>query len=270
MPWCPICKNEYKAGYTVCADCGCKLLDELGEEIVAFFGTEDEIDSIVDYLNSKDIDFAYKRYNNREAHYELLIQENKKEEIRSVMKDYFTKIRKVDISSVDDDQTLPVFDDEEPVTLKRYKKPAERAAEYKAGFQTMLLVGGVGIIALVLIDVGLIPIYFPKESSILINVVMGGMFLAFIGLGINSYKTYKKLLLQTDEDDKTEKDITEWFEKSVTVEMLTSGENKKDSEEMLYFNRYKKLKKMINNQFPGLEASFVEYVTDKLYNETFK
>ena len=32
MPWCPKCKNEYKDGYTVCADCGSDLVDELTQE----------------------------------------------------------------------------------------------------------------------------------------------------------------------------------------------------------------------------------------------
>lgn len=28
MAWCPKCKNEYREGITVCADCGCALVDE--------------------------------------------------------------------------------------------------------------------------------------------------------------------------------------------------------------------------------------------------
>lgn len=31
MPWCPNCKYEYKEGFTVCADCGAKLVDSLEE-----------------------------------------------------------------------------------------------------------------------------------------------------------------------------------------------------------------------------------------------
>ena len=29
MPFCPECHAEYDKGYTVCADCGCGLVDEL-------------------------------------------------------------------------------------------------------------------------------------------------------------------------------------------------------------------------------------------------
>ncbi len=29
MPWCPKCRTEYRDGFTVCADCGAQLVDEL-------------------------------------------------------------------------------------------------------------------------------------------------------------------------------------------------------------------------------------------------
>ena len=31
MPWCPHCKTEYRAGFTVCTDCGAQLVDNLPE-----------------------------------------------------------------------------------------------------------------------------------------------------------------------------------------------------------------------------------------------
>lgn len=32
MAWCPICKNEYKEGITVCSDCKCELVNSLIDE----------------------------------------------------------------------------------------------------------------------------------------------------------------------------------------------------------------------------------------------
>ena len=31
MPWCPVCKNEYREGYTHCNDCDVDLVDSLEE-----------------------------------------------------------------------------------------------------------------------------------------------------------------------------------------------------------------------------------------------
>lgn len=35
MPWCPICKTEYRSGFTHCADCGAELVENLPESIVS-------------------------------------------------------------------------------------------------------------------------------------------------------------------------------------------------------------------------------------------
>jgi hypothetical protein len=267
MPWCPKCKNEYKEGYEVCADCGCKLMDSIGAEMVAYFGTETEADRIVEYLEENGIDYAYTSYNNREGHYEVLIQESKKEDVRGYMRTYFTKIAPVEIPEEDDQPQMMI--NEPPVMIPRYKKPSERADEYKSGAQTLLLVGIVGAVLLILVDLGIIPLSLSKESKILINIVMGGMFLVFIALGINSVKTYKKLLKQSDEDEKLEQDIIDWFGKSVTLDMITSNENKRDSEEALYFGRIKKIKGYITEEFKDLDLSFLEYISDKIYNNLF-
>ncbi len=42
MAWCPKCKSEYREGYTVCADCGCKLVEELPSEDGSL-GEEDDL-----------------------------------------------------------------------------------------------------------------------------------------------------------------------------------------------------------------------------------
>ncbi len=33
MPWCPVCKNEYREGIARCADCNVALIESLDEEI---------------------------------------------------------------------------------------------------------------------------------------------------------------------------------------------------------------------------------------------
>lgn len=270
MPWCPKCKNEYKEGYSVCADCGCKLVDEIGAEMVGYFGTEEEIDNIIEYLDSEGFDFTYKRYNSKDGQYELILQESMKAQVRDAMVKYIRSHKNAEESESDMSSQTTLIEDDEEIVVKRYKKPLERAAEYKAGAQTLLFVGFVGIAFLVLMDVGVVKLNFTTDRRMLINIVMGGMFLLFVILGFASVKTYKKLLSQSKVDDELERNIVEWFNANITVEKLTAGEDKKTPEEMLFFNRFKTLKSSIKSQFPDIEASFLEYMTDKLYNELFK
>ena len=45
MPWCPKCKNEYRAGIAICPDCKESLVEELTEDMAEFvplFQTIDE------------------------------------------------------------------------------------------------------------------------------------------------------------------------------------------------------------------------------------
>ena len=66
MPWCPKCKNEYRKGIIVCADCNTPLVDELVEETVKaeVFSTpvEELANRFIEFLKYSDIQsgtFAY-------------------------------------------------------------------------------------------------------------------------------------------------------------------------------------------------------------------
>ena len=58
--WCPKCKNEYRAGITVCADCGTKLLEFLDwtqedSELLHAFSEEADAKKLISYLEYSSI-----------------------------------------------------------------------------------------------------------------------------------------------------------------------------------------------------------------------
>lgn len=59
MPWCPKCRNEYREGFTVCADCGVELVDKLGEAEVEktsiLNGPIAEVEKLLEFLNANNI-----------------------------------------------------------------------------------------------------------------------------------------------------------------------------------------------------------------------
>ena len=79
MPWCPKCKNEYKAGYTVCADCGTELVDSLESGMKAvYFGADEEIYEMAKFLRANGIEKSEVSYDEKENTYEL---KEKKQEV---------------------------------------------------------------------------------------------------------------------------------------------------------------------------------------------
>jgi len=65
MPWCPNCKDEYRDGFTKCADCDVELVEELpkekvqdeeqyGEPEIVVFEKEVVLETFVD-----DVEFMY-------------------------------------------------------------------------------------------------------------------------------------------------------------------------------------------------------------------
>ncbi len=78
MPWCPKCRNEYREGITLCAECGVELVDSLEEKREEDEGTASEapitpvipvpVERAVLYQNS-----AAKAEDNRSSAYTLLV-----------------------------------------------------------------------------------------------------------------------------------------------------------------------------------------------------
>lgn len=80
MPWCPICKTEYREGFYKCSDCGSDLVDEIDTQIdpvseniagetladidweyLDIFVDEQEANMIESFLNSDNIN-TWKKY----------------------------------------------------------------------------------------------------------------------------------------------------------------------------------------------------------------
>ncbi len=61
MPWCPVCKNEYQEGVTVCADCGAKLVEALSQrkEVLLASGPEELISRMKRFMDYNDIPVVF-------------------------------------------------------------------------------------------------------------------------------------------------------------------------------------------------------------------
>jgi hypothetical protein len=148
----------------------------------------------------------------------------------------------------------------------------EKAEDFKSSAYTLLIVGVIGIIVLILIDLDMFPIKFVGTGKIMPNVVMGALFLFFIITGITSFKSSKELEKEAvSEDDLTEK-IKGWVRENVTADSLKEGVyfEADTPDEMKYFKYSEILKTRISEKFGNVNPKYLDELCDELYSELFE
>ena len=88
MPWCPICKNEYREGIKKCADCGADLVDSLSDiidkERLCVLGDEPTSEKFLSYLKYSGIE-AESKYDPEENNYKVFV---KKEDLKKAKSEF--------------------------------------------------------------------------------------------------------------------------------------------------------------------------------------
>lgn len=233
MPICPKCKNEYRDGFNVCAECKCYLIDSF-EEIA------DE--KVISKENLK------------------LVVEEQQESVTTEKKECPRDEYKSGI----------------------YRNSAERAEDNKSSAWTLLSVGVVGIIVLVLVMIGLIPIHFYGITKYMVYGVMFALFILFIVMGLVSLRNSKIFAKKAESESSLSDTMKEWCLANLNAEELdenlfgieennesiSSGEEV--SEEEKYFKRNEEIKRLISDKFMNLDEGFLEDFVDHIYDEMFE
>ena len=78
MPWCPKCRNEYREGIAVCAECGVELVDSLEEcgKQAFIFGEKDKMERLQSFLAYNQIKTTIS-YDEEDHTYQLSVGEMK-------------------------------------------------------------------------------------------------------------------------------------------------------------------------------------------------
>lgn len=155
--------------------------------------------------------------------------------------------------------------------VKVYQDKKEKAEDYKSSAYTLLLVGVIGIAALVLMIIGVLPFRFSGSGKYITYGVMGVMFVVFIVMGISSFKTSKRYAEEAvGEADLTGK-IKAWAKEHITADSIKERVWFEDGtpEEMKYFQYFETIKEAVTQEFGSLNASYLEALCEELYAEIF-
>lgn len=130
-------------------------------------------------------------------------------------------------------------------------------------------VGILGIVLLILLDCGLLPINMATYMLIIMNIVMGGFFLFFIFVGIKSFLEMKGAKIAEEQDAKDEEDIVTWFLKEHKDELLSFQVEASKPEEAFY-PRAEKMKEIFLSKYPDMDSDDMDYYIDLLYGKIFE
>ncbi len=284
MPWCPNCKNEYKAGYTVCADCGATLVESLDEgKKAVYFGDENELYQISDFMRANGLKNAEISYDKKEGTYELLVEPDAVSQAQKMIHVYLQKIaapkevkKQEEVQQTYTEEELAAIKQAKEAYIKEmerkpYEDTAKIAEEYKSGADSLLIVGVIGIIALILLHLGVIPLSLPAFTKWMITGVMGFLFVVFVFMGIASRKSYANLKEQASSDHSAKEDIINYLKENVKPEEFDADLTADDpGMEILYFRRMEKLKAMVYAYSEGIDVSFAEYILEEVYPDIFE
>lgn len=307
MPWCPVCKEEYKEGIVSCPECNTPLVASLEEaeksdyqDLIAF-NDEKLAEKFTEYLQYSKIDAKYR--DDKESG-EYIISVLKKDVAKA--KKHFSAFYSVEsanalsrnqdayhaakeIPSDETDEDLSwdrsentsdtdASDGDEYVkscdckrTTGSYVPMAEKTSDL---FSTLVVFSIFGVVGLVVLILELLGVTHFMNTMMLIMVV------AIVCIGIpavliTTFKSYKKTKALTVEEEKLSASLTEWMESAFTKEsvhrLLYSLRVNAPGlpEEQLYLMLNQAMKKRVCDQFGEIEEAYLDYIVDNFYDEHF-
>lgn len=294
---CPKCRNEYREGITVCADCGCQLVSEreIIDRIPLIFGDEEVLTRLKEYLAYNGLADMEIVYDEKEAVHELLINEKDKQKATKLGAVFMQQenVRQAEEAArvleeqerrkaeIPQPQWFGMGSEEpkeegaaqaKPVRRSSggYQNKAERAAENQSSAWTLLLVGGAGLVFLVLLLMGVLPLQLRGANRYLIGGIMGAMFVLFVVMGFVSLKKSREYAKDADSENSLKGTMEKWCRENLDGARVDANlQLSAVPEEEWYFRRVALLKAVLNHQFVNLDQDFLDHFVDDMYDTIF-
>lgn len=264
MAWCPNCKNEYRAGITICPDCQVELTEELAPEteyLPAFDTDEEELkEKILAYMAHCGYAARCESYQEEETEktvYRILIDQ-------SCLSEASKEIAA--LLAVEAGQDGPTAElkarKSEPVSSSVYVNAKDRYQEYRSsGFLFLFL--GVAMLVFALLNViGLLTVLTATFSLVLL--ALFGVALIF--LGISSLRRSKTVAVEEKTEEAEAAQVMEFLRTSFPPDVLSDMAEEDLAPELLYLKQFDAMKEQVGTSFPNLEEAFLDSLLEEYMN----
>lgn len=229
---CPKCRNEYRDGFTHCAECRCELV------------TPEELER-------------------------LELEKSKPEEMRQQ-----------DLC-MEPEQAAEVGQDPEAAPVRPrdgyksgiYRNSAQKAEDNRTSAWPLLTVGVLGLVFLALAMLDVIPLKFGGITRFMVYGVMFALFVLFLVMGIVSLRNSKIFARKAESENTLFDSMKSWCLSNLTPEGIDEDLFQKEdglTEEVKYFERHAKLKRILSDKYMNLDEGFLEDFVDRIYEEIYK
>lgn len=285
MAWCPKCKNEYREGITVCADCGIPLVEELVDDskVPLMYGRGDQLNALKSFMEYSGLRGVELRFNEKESYYELFV--NKEDQktaigmasvfVRQMEQQQRTEQMKQEGAQNPDASETTGGDgqaskEEQPAKPFVYQSSAEKAQDNRSTGFMLIIVGLLGLAAMALCMFGVIPFRMGGATYMFYG-VMSTIFILFAVMGAVSLKNAKLFAQNAESEHSLKQSLTEWCQENFKAEEIDQIVGAVGApQEIQYFKRYEYMKAKINQQFLNLDQSFLEQFLDsEIYEMVF-
>ena len=273
MSWCPKCKNEYRAGITICPDCNEELMEELTEaielEFVPLFQTDNEElkTKLVKYLvhcgrKVQEQSAEAETEEGLQTVYAIFVP---KDDYAEAVQEIRTVIAYDAKQEAGEEDLKPRHRAPEPSTL--YVDAKSRYQEYKSSGIMFLAFAVLFLIFGILNLVGVINI---MASTVSLIIVFGAV-VGFAYVGITSLMKVSSLKEEASAEENVTEDILDYlkseFPKEAVEKILPAGANAEDlTNEELYFVRISEIKNYVMSEYPGKDENYLDALIEDYYN----
>lgn len=283
MAWCPVCKNEYRAGITVCADCGADLVDNLEEDssVILIYGEESLLSQMKDFLESNGIKglsiqfYADKGMNgltgpkavqNKAFELMKIYMQEKEQQAHKEAFDQLTQEQK-------DQVVQAMMQQRKPVKPKLYESNAKKAEDNRSSAYSLFAVGILGLVLIVLVLTGVLKLPGLYNGSYIFFAIMGAICLLFIAAGFASLKNVKKFQKNVDSENDLRNALINWCKENLRgedIDYYISLRGTACTEDELYFPRVELIKKKLESSFLNVEEALIDQLIDEeIYDMLF-
>ena len=171
------------------------------------------------------------------------------------------------LSQIDSHENLQALSD----GTKAYVEMETKYEDMKSTAYSFILVGAAGIILMLFMFVGIIPLQFAAYMKSIMGIVIGILFLIFLVIGIRSYMQLGSLKSQVKKEAEERETAKTWFFENFQANTIDEslGLIPEEQLQQKYFKRSGFMKQKLSQQFPSYTDAFLDYLTEQFYEELF-